>query len=387
MSLGCPNPLSYLLQVSTVASPIPPAVNIIQRPASSPNVVRLPASQLQQIVQTAQTSASQPGGQQGKKIITVKRVGPNGSVTQSRSFTISADAAKNLTGSQKIIVQRSNGGTQVVRTGSPVPHILKQTVPGSVSLPVSLVQTQSGNTVVTNIIKTESGEMYIRTEPSVTYIRTEPSATQTSFANQFLNFAQSMQSTAQRINIKQEPSSANTAEIRTQPHVIQVSRPISSSGPTVLQRPVTQTARLVSSQSVVNTGSPTIRVIQRPFQNSSPPVTLQHSQSVPANLATYNNLTNIPQSLLNNRNCDSPPLIISRQPGLGASKMVLNDASFMNGLYGQNPMGMSTISAMQHSVQNLTPAKMTSKDVSRMWSNQDMRLKSISSNMNAPVSL
>ncbi|XP_052798983.1 protein strawberry notch homolog 1-like isoform X2 [Mya arenaria] len=366
---------------SNVAPPNSPAANVIQRSASSPSVIRLPNGQLQQVVPNiSAASGLSTNTPAGKKIITVKRVGPNGSITQSRSFTISADAAKGLTGSQKIIVQKSNGGTQVVRTGSPAPNVIKQTIPGHI---LQQTRTQVSSPSLLQTFKTEP---YVKTEPDVTYIKTEPAATTSSYENQFMQFTQSRQPNNAKITVKPEPLRVDYQNIlKTQPHVMQITKPLSTTVGGVVTRTLPQTGRLVSSQSVLNAGSPSIRVIQRPFQNSPGPgpPQLQHSISVPTNMSTYSNISNFPHSLLNERNTDSPPLIISRQPGLGASKMVLNNPSFVNGLPLNEPFGISSLSAMQQSVHNIASVKMTGKDLSRMWSQQDMRLKTFTTNMNS----
>lgn len=349
-------------------------MTVVQRPASSPSIVKLPANQIPHVIrqQGAQvvTNASGAASTSGRtKIITVKRVGPNGSVTQSRSFTISADAAAGLAGTPKIIVQKPNGTTQVARTGSPAPVKVQQVVsqnPGTIKLPISVVQAGLGSTTITN------------QNISVTNSGTTPN----SFESQFQQFAQSFQSNS-NVSVNLPDTTQVKSSVTGQPHVIQISRPMSTTISPVVARTIPATARLVSSQSVLNTASPSIRVIQRPFQNNSGGTpTLQHSQSVPANMTAYNNITNIPTHLLGSRETDSPPLVVSRQPGLGTSKLVLNDNFSNEDL--ENPIGMSSLSAMHRSVQNIPVPKIaniTSRDVSRMWSTQDIRLKNITSNV------
>lgn len=364
----------FLWQPSGGAGSQSQAMTVVQRPASSPSIVKLPANQMPhvirqqgaQVVTNASGAASTPGR---TKIITVKRVGPNGSVTQSRSFTISADAAAGLAGTPKIIVQKPNGTTQVARTGSPAPVKVQQVVsqnPGTIKLPISVVQAGLGSTTITNqnISVSNSGN------------------TPNSFESQFQQFAQSFQSNS-NVSVNAPDTTQVKSSVIGQPHVIQISRPISTTINPVVARTIPATARLVSSQTVLNTASPSIRVIQRPFQNCSGGTpTLQHSQSVPANMTAYNNITNIPTHLLGSRETDSPPLVVSRQPlGLGTSKLALNDIFPNEDL--ENPIGMSSLSAMHRTVQSIPVPKIaniTSRDVSRMWSNQDIRLKNITSN-------
>lgn len=336
---------------------------MVQRAASSPSVVKVPANQLQQVIrqqgaQLVSGAASTPGR---TKIITVKRVGPNGSVTQSRSFTISADAAASLTGSQKIIVQTPNGTSQVARTGSPAAVTIQQPVsqtPGTIKIPLSLVQTGSPGISNQNVVASTSV------------------SAGTSFESQFQQFAQSFQSNSNNVKV-QDLSQV----VSTQPHVIQITRPLSAPVNPVVTRTLPQSARLVSSQTMA---SPSIRVIQRPFQNNngtSP--SLQHSQSVPASMSDFN-ITKIPSHLLDDRETSSPPLFLSRQQG--PMKMVVNDG-LSNGLDLENLSGMQSLSAMHRSVQSIPiPKIVTNKDVSRMWSNTDMRLKNITSNVVSFVS-
>lgn len=361
--------MTFLLSFQPSAHGSTPGTTVLQRTASTPSVVRLPSSHLPQVIrpQSAQvvtnpTGAATPGR---TKIITVKRVGPNGSVTQSRSFAISADA--NITGSQKIIVQKPNGSSQVARTGSPAAVAIQQSAsqpPGPMKIPISVVQATMGNSAITNQNLTSSVN----------------SNGGNSFESHFQQFAQSFQSNSSNISVKISDQPKATSAVNSQPHVIQITRPLSATTNPVVARTLSQTARLVSSQAVLNSASPSIRVIQRPFQNNtttSP--SLQHSQSVPANMSDFN-LSNFPTRLLENRDAGSPPMVLARQQGLGASKMILND-NFPNGFDMDNPMAMSMLSAMHRSVQNIPIPKITNKDVSRMWSTPDMKLRNITSNV------
>ena len=343
---------------------------MVQRAASSPTVVKVPASQISQVIRqqgtqiltTTAGSGSTPGR---TKIITVKRVGPNGSVTQSRSFTISADAAAGLTNSQKIIVQKPNGTGQITRTGSPATMTIQQPMsqtPVTIKLPISVIQSNPGSPALTN----------------QSILSTNNIVSTGSFNGQFQQFAQSFQSNSNNSRVQNLTQVVSSG---TSPHVIQISRPLSASINPVVTRALPQTARLVSSHS---SASPSIRVIQRPFQNNSNTSPhLQHSQSVPTNLSDFN-ITKIPSHLLNNRDTSSPPMIVSRQTGIGGTKFVINDR-FSNGLTTldlENAVGMQSLSAMQRSVQNIhVPKVVTNRDVSRMWSNTDMRLKNITSNV------
>lgn len=329
--------------------------------------MRQPATQL---TNAAGAAGNTPGR---TKIITVKRVGANGSITQSRSFTISADGASGLSGGQKIIVQRGNGAAgQVMQAGSHCqvlqagPHIPTPAQPigsqatGTIKLPISVVQSAAQRTQQQNVIVTTIGNT-------------------TSFENQFKQFTQTYTTSSDakvNMSVQNPPFTTSLAQnnVRTQPHVIHINRPLATTSNQIVNRTLPQTARLVSTQSVMTAGSPSIRVIQRPFQNSpSTSPSLIHSQSVPGNLTSYSNISNIPHHMFDQRDSRSPPTVIVNQSGFGGnSKLVLNN------LYDKNEMGsMDPMSAMHRSVQSIPAPKITNRDVSRMWSNQDFRLKNI----------
>lgn len=346
-------------------------VSVLQRSASTPTIIKLPANQGSAVTvpQLIRQQSAQPSGQvtagntPGRtKIITVKRVGPNGSITQSRSFTISADAAQGLSNRQKIIVQRSNGGNgQVVQTGTSMPAQVQPVgsqATGTIKIPISVVQSTTGNSVMTqqqNIISTVGNS--------------------NSFENQFKQFTQTYTSASDgkvsmTVNEPVYPSSGAQNIIRTQPHVIHINRPPATTSNQFLTRTLPQNTRLVSTESVSSPGSPSIRVIQRPFQNNngtSP--ALHHSQSVPGHLNAYNNL-NIPRHLIDQRDTKSPPPIVVNQSGFGRTGKLL-----LNNLYENGSDLLDPMSAMQRSIQNIPAPILTNKDLSRMWSNQDMKLK------------
>jgi hypothetical protein len=299
------------------------------------------------------------------KIITVKRVGPNGSITQSRSFTISADAATGLGGGQKIIVQRSNGGNaQVVQAVPAQAAPIGSQATGTIKIPISVVQSTSSN---------------LLSQPQTVIVTTMGNSQ--SFENQFKQYAVANTSSVDskvNMTVKDSIFASSAAQniVRTQPHVIHINRPSATTSNQLLTRNLPQNARLVSSQSMASAGNQSLRVIQRPFQNNGSSPGLIHSQSVPGNLTTYSNITNIPRHMTEQRDTNSPPPIIVNQSGFGGNgKLVLNNL-YENGINSMDPM-----SAMQRSVQNIPAPKITNKDLSRMWSNQDIRLKNITQNV------
>ena len=258
------------------------------------------------------------------KIITVKRMGPDGSVTQSRSFQIGGKTPVPTNGGHKIIVRSSNGD-QVIQNG-----------PGFQSEPGS----QTGAQTITH-----SSNLQPISQTSSAYSHNINSAV--------------MDSKAGRQNVMHMPrpaSEVNFNENRTFGQTGSVS------------------SRIMSSQSSISQPG-TIHVIRRPYM-SSPVINpgLQHSQSVPSHLS---NISNIPSVVIDreNRNTPSPVHIIS-QPGLAGGKVVpgLQNLTAPNGL---NPNTISSLAAMQRSVNSLPMNNLTNKDVSRMWSNQDIKLKSI----------
>lgn len=345
-------------------------MSILQRSSSTPTIIKLPGNQGQLATQPT-IAAGAAGNTPGRtKIITVKRVGANGSITQSRSFTISADGASGFSGGQKIIVQRGNGGTgqvmqagsqgQVLQAGSHVPTPAQAAgshATGTIKVPISVVQSAAQRTQQQNVIVTTIGNT-------------------SAFVNQFKQFTQTYTTSSDtkvNLSVQNPPFTSSLAQnsVRTQPHVIHINRPLATTSNQIVNRTLPQTARLVSTQSVMTAGSPSIRVIQRPFQNSpSTSPGLNHSQSVPGNLTSYSNISNIPHHMFDQR--DSPPSVIVNQSGFGGnSKLVLNN------LYEKEMSSMDPMSAMHRSVQSIPAPKITNRDVSRMWSNQDIRLKNI----------
>ena len=259
-------------------------------------------------------------------------------------------------------MQRSSGGNgQVVQAVPAQASPVGSQATGTIKIPISVVQSTSGN---------------LLSQPQSVIVTTIGNSQ--SFENQFKQYALADTSnTDSKVNMTVKDSMFTTSAaqniVRTQPHVIHISRPSATTSSQLLTRNLPQNARLVSSQSVSSPGNQSLRVIQRPFQNnigSSPG--LMHSQSVPGNLTTYSNITNIPRHVTEQRDTKSPPPIIVNQSGFGGnSKLVLNNL-YENGIGSMDPM-----SAMQRSVQNIPAPKITNKDLSRMWSNQDIRLKNI----------
>ena len=254
-------------------------------------------------------------------------MGPDGSVTQSRSFQIGGKNPAPTNGGHKIIVRSANGD-QVIQSGS-----------GSQS--VQGMQTAA---------------------PTVTHSSNLQPLSQTQSSSVFSHNMNTsvMDSNSGRQNVIHMPrpmSEVNFNENRTFGQTGSVS------------------SRIVSSQSNISQPG-TIHVIRRPYMSS--PVTnqgLHHSQSMPSHLS---NISNIPSVVIDreNRNTPSPVHIIS-QPGLSGGKIMpgLQNVTASN---GYNPLNtVSSLAAMQRSVNSLPMNNLTNKDVSRMWSNQDIKLKSI----------
>ena len=178
------------------------------------------------------------------------------------------------------------------------------------------------------------------------------------------------------ISQKMNQSVANAAPGR---HVITIPRTpsdINLSGNRNLIGPVASvSSRIANTDSSFNPN-----VIRRPYTSS--PVTTQglhYSQSVPSHLS---NVSHIPPVLKDEkRNTPSPVHVIS-QPSLSRLKMESGGMHSVTLPNGYNPLNsMSSMDAMQKSANNLPINNLTNRDVSRMWSNQDIKLKSITSSM------
>ena len=347
--------------------------------AQGPTVLR---QQSAQIIPVSQTTTNTSGRTQ---IITVKRVGPNGTVTQSRSFTL--NGSKMPSGAQKIIVRQSNGGQpQIVRTGSPIPAqgYVSQAQPTKLVTPVLQSNSVAASTV---------GQLG---EPSVGGLNT--------FEHQFRHFA-SQSSSASKPSVILDNTFKNengsTGVSRSKPHIITINRSStltgsrlgsqsSRPGPAVLNQTLSQQDTVNLPARVtgpVPASMPNIRVIQRPFQTShsvSPSPTFRHSLSVPAELGSYANIPSLPQQTYGEGNCKSPVPQSLNLPGLNGGKLVRNsDSGVLNGhaIGDSSNTGISSLSAMQKSVQNLPVPKASNKDVMRMWSNQDIRYRNIAQNV------
>lgn len=309
-------------------TPGPAPGSAFHRSASSPSVIRLPASGgdiVSQLPQILRQQSVQNGDPNKTKIITVKRMGPDGHVTQSRSFTIAGKPpVPPPNGGHKIIVRSANGDQAML------PGSVPQSVPGH----------QTG--AQTN--------------------------TQTSHQLPPLAHTPACSVVSQNVN----PSVIDSSAGRHMLHMPRTQSEVDFSGNRNLGQTGPGSGRIVSSQSGISQPG-TIHVIRRPYM-SSPGTTqcLQHSQSVPSHLS---NISNIPSLIADrdNRNTSSPVHIIS-QPSMSGGKVVSGNVTAPN---GYNPLQtMSSLAAMQRSVNSL-PNNLTNKDVSRMWSNQDIKLKSI----------
>ena len=252
-------------------------------------------------------------------------MGPDKSVVQSLSIRLAGKQPPPPTnGGHKVIVRTSNGD-EVLTPGS-----MTQSVP---------VLTGSQTITSSNLLQRI------------------PQAQPSSLISQNMN--QSVSNTVAGrhvINIPRTPSDVNLSGNRNLGPIASVS------------------SRVLNTDSSFGQN-----VIRRPYTSS--PVTTQglhYSQSVPSHLS---NVSHIPPVVKDEkRNTPSPVHIIS-QPSLSRLKMEsgLHSVTIPN---GYNPLNsMSSMDAMQKSVNNLPINNLTNRDVSRMWSNQDIKLKSITSNM------
>ena len=256
-------------------------------------------------------------------------MGPDGHVTQSRSFTLGGKSPAPTNGGHKIIVRTSNGD-EVLQAGSVTQSIPQQigsqTITQSSNLLQPISQTQSSSLISQNMNQPVSDTIAGR----------------------------------HVINIPRTPSDVNLSGNRNFGPIASVSN------------------RIVNTDSSFSQPG-AIHVIRRPYTSS--PVTTQglhFSHSVPSHLS---NISHIPPVVKDERRNTPSPVHILSQPSLSGGKVVpgLHNVTTPN---GYNPLNtLSSMEAMQKSVNNFPMNNLTNKDVSRMWSNQDIKLKSITSHM------
>ncbi|KAK3589794.1 hypothetical protein CHS0354_015798 [Potamilus streckersoni] len=306
--------------IATSGTPLSAGVPIFQRSASTPAIIKLPANtdnagivtQLPQLIrqQSAQVGASRP------KIITVKRVGPDGSVTQSRSFAVGANQKISLDG-QKIVVRPSSSVVTAQK--------------GSVMSGITVLPTSK--TVSSHSVDMHSANTLSSVQPVMQVRMVQPNA--------------NLQSMIGKLNV----------------HVMQNPRTLIS---------VTRPNPVVTSHTVGST-------------SGIPLSALLHSK-------TYSgNLSSLPSQTLTNINSHaqsvSPTVQVVSQMGFSGGKVLSGSQFNFSNLTNESKPDLRTaeysLSAMQKSINNLPDGNMgqktnlSSKDFTRMWSNQDVRLRNI----------
>ncbi|KAL3856506.1 hypothetical protein ACJMK2_011256 [Sinanodonta woodiana] len=315
-------PVTLASGITTIASSGTTGAPIFQRSASTPTIIKLPANTdstgiVTQLPQLIRQQSAQVGGPYRQKIITVKRVGPNGNVTQSRSFAVGANQKISLEG-QRIVV-RPSSSVVTTQQGS--------VMPGITVLPT--VTSHSMDMHSTNTLSSAQPVMQVR--------MVQPNANLQSLIGNF------------NVQVVQNPRTLLSA---ARPNPVVTTHTVGSTSGiplSALLHSKTYSGNLSSlpSQNLTNvnsqarSASPTVQVVSH--------MGLSGGKVLSGSQFNYSSLT-----------CESKPDLRTAEYSLNALQKSINNLPD-----GNKGLKMNS----------------SSKEFSQMWSNQDMRLKNINQSM------